>query len=90
MNTILTIFYVAAMLVSVAMMLVLGLFILRIFIQTSKELWDDMKSDVIRWFKTTMVGMNYYNRKNSVEVLSEVEYRNIPKSGKVIYINKED
>lgn len=90
MNTILTIFYVAAMLVSVAMMLVLGLFILRIFIQTSKELWDDMKSDVIRWFKTTTVGMNYYNRKNSVEVLSEVEYRNIPKSGKVIYINKED
>jgi len=90
MNTILTIFYVAAMLVSVAMMLVLGLFILRIFIQTSKELWDDMKSDVIHWFKTTTVGMNYYNRKNSVEVLSEVEYRNIPKSGKVIYINKED
>ena len=83
MNTISTILYVAVM-------LVLGLFVLGLFIQTNKELWGVMKSDVIRWFKTTMVGMNYYNRKNGIKVLSEAEYRNIPKSGKVIYIDMED
>ena len=83
MNTVSTILYVAVM-------LVLGLFVLGIFIQTNKELWDVMKSDVIRWFKSTRMGMNYYNRKNGVKVLTEREYCNILKSGKVIYIEKED
>jgi hypothetical protein len=83
MNTISTILYVAVM-------LVLGLFVLGIFIQTNKELWDVMKSDVIRWFKSTRMGMNYYNRKNGVKILSDREFDNILKSGKVIYVNVED
>ena len=83
MNTISTILYVAVM-------LVLGLFVLGIFIQTNKELWDVMKSDVIRWFKSTRMGMNYYNRKNGVKILSDREFDNILKSGNVIYVNVED
>lgn len=83
MNTISTILYVAVM-------LVLGLFVLGIFIQTNKELWGVMKSDVIRWFKSTRMGMNYYNRKNGVKILSDREFDNILKSGKVIYVNVED
>ena len=83
MNTISTILYVAVM-------LVLGLFVLGIFIQTNKELWGVMKSDVIRWFKSTRMGMNYYNRKNGVKILSDREFDNILKSGNVIYVNVED
>ena len=83
MNTISTILYVAVM-------LVLGLFVLGIFIQTNKELWGVMKSDVICWFKSTRMGMNYYNRKNGVKILSDREFDNILKSGKVIYVNVED
>ena len=83
MNTISTILYVAVI-------LVFGPFILGIFIQTNKELWGYMKSDVIDWFKTTRMGMNYYNRKNGFKILSEREFDNIPKSGKIIYINAED
>ena len=83
MNTISTILYVAVM-------LVLGLFVLGIFIQTNKELWGVMKSDVISWFKSTRMGMNYYNRKNGVKILSDREFDNILKSGKVIYVNLED
>ena len=83
MNTISTILYVAVM-------LVLGLFVLGIFIQTNKELWSVMKSDVIHWFKSTRMGMNYYNRKNGVKILSDKEFDNILKSGKVIYVNVED
>jgi hypothetical protein len=83
MNTVSTILYVT-------MMLVLGLFVLGIFIQTNKELWDVMKSDVIHWFKNTRMGMNYYNRKNGVKILSDKEFDNILKSGKIIYIDMED
>lgn len=83
MNTISTILYVAVM-------LVFGPFILGIFIQTNKELWGYMKSDVIDWFRTTRMGMNYYNRKNGFKILSDKEFDNIPKSGKIIYINAED
>lgn len=83
MNTISTILYVTVM-------LVLGLFVLRIFIQTNKELWGVIKSDVIHWFKNTRIGMNYYNRKNGVKILSDREFDNILKSGKIICIDMED
>ena len=83
MNIISTILYVTVM-------LVLGIFVTGVFIQTNKELWDYMKSDVIDWFKTTRMGMNYYNRKNGFKILSDKEFDNIPKSGKIIYINAED
>ena len=83
METIRTILYVVVE-------LAFGLLALGIFIQTNKELWGYMKSDVIDWFKTTRMGMNYYNRKNGFKILSDKEFDNIPKSGKIIYINVED
>ncbi len=76
MNTISTILYVAVM-------LVFGPFILGIFIQTNKELWGYMKSDVIDWFNDTKMGMWYKNKKNKVEILSDWEYENLMKSGQI-------
>lgn len=84
MNTISTILYVAVM-------LVFGLFVLGIFIQTQVEfwnevgkgIWDDMKSTVINWFNDTKMGMRYKNKRNKVEILSDWEYKNLLKSGKI-------
>ena len=83
MNIISTILYVTVM-------LVLGIFVIGVFIQTNKELWCIMKPDVIDWFKHTKVGMYYYNRKNGVRILSDMEYDCILKSGKNIHIDVED
>ena len=76
--------------------LVFGLFVVGIFIQSSKELWEevgkdsweDLKSTVISWFKQTKVGMWVNNKRNKVEILSEKEYQKTLKSTdvKVIYV----
>lgn len=84
MNTISTILYVAVM-------LIFGLLVLGIFIQTNvelwnevgKEAWDDMKSTVINWFNCTKMGMWYKNKKNKVEILSDWEYENLMESGQI-------
>lgn len=83
MNTVSTILYVIVMIVT-------AIFVFGIFVQSNKEMWENFKEDYTPWFKNTKVGMWYYNRKNGVKVLTERQYCNIPKSGKVIYINKED
>ena len=83
MNTISTILYVV-------IMLAFGLLVLGIFIQTNVKLWNEVGKEVWDWFRTTRMGMNYYNRKNGFKILSEREFDNIPKSGKIIYINAED
>ena len=84
MNTISTILYVVVI-------LAFGLFALGIFIQTNvelwnevgKEVWDDMKSDVINWFNDTKMSMWYKNKKNKVGILSDWEYENLMKSGQI-------
>ena len=62
-----------------------------IFIQTNVELWNEigkdfwsnMKSTVINWFNNTKMGMWYKNKKNKVEILSDREYRNLMKLGRI-------
>ena len=84
MNTISTILYVAVI-------LIFGLLVLGIFIQTNvelwnevgKEAWDDMKSTGINWFNGTKIGMWYKNKKNKVEILSDWEYENLLESGQI-------
>ena len=84
MNTISTILYVVVM-------LAFGLFALGIFIQTNVELWNevgkdfwnDMKSNITDWFNGTKMGMWYKNKKNKVEILSDMEYKNLMKSGRI-------
>ena len=84
METIRTILYVVVE-------LAFGLLTLGIFIQTNvelwnevgKEVWDDMKSTVINWFNGTKMSMWYKNKKNKVEILSDWEYKNLMKSGRI-------
>jgi hypothetical protein len=83
MNTVSTILYVIVMIVTF-------IFVLGIFIQTNKEMWKNFKEDHTPWFRNTRMGMNYFNRKNGIKVLTEREYCNIPKSDKIVYIDKED
>ena len=62
-----------------------------IFIQTNVELWNEigkdfwsnMKSTVINWFNNIKMGMLYKNKKNKVEILSDREYRNLMKLGRI-------
>ena len=84
MNTISTILYVVVM--SVFAPLVLGIFIqtnVELWNEVGKEAWDDMKSTVINWFNDTKMGMWYKNKKNKVEILSDREYRNLMKLGRI-------
>ena len=83
MNTISTILYVIVMIVT-------SIFVLGIFVQSNKEMWENFKKDYTPWFKNTKVGMWYYNRKNGVKILSDREFDNILKSDKVIYIDVEE
>ena len=57
-----------------------------IFIQASGEFLKDAKEDIIRWFHSTKIGMNYFNKKNGVTILSEEEYNDLLMSGKIIPI----
>ena len=62
-----------------------------IFIQTNVELWNeigkdfwnDMKSNITDWFNDTKMGMWYKNKKNKVEILSDMEYKNLMESGRI-------
>ena len=83
MNTILYILYIIVM-------AVITLVITSIFIQTSRDLWKEMKPELQDWFKTTRLCMWYNNKKNGVTILSDKKYCNLLKSGNIIYINKED
>ena len=57
--------------------------VMLIFIQSNVELWMAMKPEINRWFKNTRLGMYYTNRKNGVKILSDKEYDNLQKSGKI-------
>ena len=61
-----------------------------IFIQTSKEMWDNFLEDYGDWFKTTTVGMWYFNRKNGVSVISERKYRRLAAKKNIVNIDVED
>lgn len=61
-----------------------------IFIQTSKEMWDNFLEDYGDWFKTTTVGMWYFNRKNGVSVISERKYRNLCATKNIVDIDVEE
>ena len=68
-----------------------GVISIMIFIQTNVELWNEigkdfwsnMKSAVINWFNNTKMGIWYKNKKNKVEILSDREYRNLMKLGRI-------
>ena len=68
-----------------------GVISIMIFIQTNvefwneigKDFWSNMKSTVINWFNNTKMGMWYKNKKNKVEILSDGEYRNLMKLGRI-------
>ena len=80
METIRTIFYVIGMIVAT-------IFILGLFIQTNKELWEEVGKDALaeikEWFKHTKLGMWYSNKKNGVTILSERKYNKLLKSGEM-------
>ena len=68
-----------------------GVISIMIFIQTNvefwneigKDFWSNMKSTVINWFNNTKMGMWYKNKKNKIEILSDREYRNLMKLGRI-------
>lgn len=77
------------------LLFVLALFI---FLQVNAELWDeigrdlynDTKKDVTKWYKGTRLFMWCNNRKNKVKILSEEEYLNLLKEGKIKYVVIEE
>lgn len=73
--------------VYVAVMLIAFFFAFGLFIQTAKELWEDVgkeaTNDMISWFRHTTLGMWYFNKKNKVEILSDNEYRKLLEAGKI-------
>jgi hypothetical protein len=86
METVRTIFYVIGMIVA-------SIFILGLFIQTNKELWEKVGKDALAdfkdWFKSTSLGMWYSNKKNGIEILSDKEYENLLNEGKIFPIDIE-
>ena len=86
METVRTIFYAIAMIAAI-------IFILGLFIQTSNELWKEVGKDALAeikdWFRSTSLGMWYSNKKNGVEILSDKEYENLLKEGKIFPIDIE-
>lgn len=62
------------------------LFSVALFIQTNRELWEDIKEDYGNWFKSTRIGMRFNNRKNGVTILTDDEYENLRMTGKIIPI----
>ncbi len=86
METVRTIFYAIGMIAAI-------IFVLNLFIQTNKELWDEVGKDTVAeikdWFKTTSLGMWYSNKKNGIKILSDKEYENLLKEGKIFPIDIE-
>ena len=62
----------------------IGIVALMIFIQSNVDLWKEMKPEIKSWFKGTRLEMWYNNRKNKVKVLSDMEYDQMMKSGKIV------
>ena len=84
MNAISTILYVVVMLVFGP--LILGIFIqsnVELWNEVGKDFWNDMKSNITDWFNDTKMGMWYKNKKNKVEILSDMEYKNLMESGRI-------
>ena len=84
MNAISTILYVVVMLVFGP--LILGIFIqsnVELWNEVGKDFWNDMKSNITDWFDNTKMGMWYKNKKNKIEILSDREYRNLMKLGRI-------
>lgn len=78
---------------SYIIMLFIGVIVVSIFIQANKELWNeigkDATNDIKDWFKTTRLGMWFINKRNGVTILSDREYDNLLKSGKIKFIDVE-
>ena len=58
--------------------IIIGIIALGVFVQSMKDLVVDTK-----WFRSTKMGMNYHNRLNKVEILTEEEYMKVW-SGKMV------
>ena len=71
--------------------LFIGAISIMLFIKTNvelwngigKDLWNEIKSNIVNWFNNTKMGMWYKNKKNKVEILSDREYRNLMKLGRI-------
>lgn len=63
--------------------LFIGVISIMILIQTNIKLWNDIKSNTTNWFNDTKIGIWYINKNNKVEILSEWEYKNLLKSGRI-------
>ena len=61
----------------------IGIVVLMIFIQCNVDLWNEMKPEIKSWFKGTRLEMWYKNHKNRVKILSDMEYNQMMKSGKI-------
>ena len=61
-----------------------------IFIQCTKEMWENFLEDYGDWFKTTTIGMWYFNKKNGVTILTEEEYQKICATKKIVDIEVEE
>jgi hypothetical protein len=62
-------------------MLFIGVIAVMLFIQTNTDLWNEMGKEL---FKGTRIWMWYNNRKNKVKILSDMEYDQMMKSGKIV------
>lgn len=58
----------------------IGIVVLMIFIQCNVDLWNEMGKEL---FKGTRIWMWYKNHKNKVKILSDMEYDQMMKSGKI-------
>ena len=71
--------------------LFIGAISIMLFIKTNvelwngigKDLWNEMKSNIVNWFNDTKMGMWYKNKKNKAEILSDWEYENLLESGQI-------
>ena len=61
-------------------MLFIGVIAVMLFIQTNVDLWNEMRKEL---FEGTRIWMWYKNRKNKVKILSDTEYDQMMKSGKI-------
>lgn len=80
MQTITTILYCIGM-------IMMFLFAMGIFIQTSRELWESFLEDYGDWFKTTRIGMWYNNKKNGVTILTDRKYAKLCATKKIVDID---
>ena len=71
--------------------LFIGAISIMLFIKTNvelwngigKDLWNEMKSNIVNWFNDTRMGMWYKNKKNGVKILSDRKYEKLLKSGRI-------